>query len=37
LDFAFHGCDDVVVIFEIFEEVADVKEGVTIEADVHEG
>ena len=37
LDFPFYGCDDVVVIFEIFKEVADVKEGVTIEADVHEG
>ena len=36
-DFAFDGCDDVVVVFEIFEEVADVKEGVAIEADVHEG
>ena len=36
-DFAFDGGDDVVVVFEIFEEVADVEEGVAIEADIHEG
>jgi hypothetical protein len=37
LNFALYGGDDVVVIFEIFEEVADVKEGVAIEADIDEG
>ena len=28
---------DVVVILEMFQEIADVQEGVAIEADIHEG
>jgi hypothetical protein len=37
LDLSFHGSNHVVVIFEIFEEIADVKEGVAIEANIHKG
>jgi hypothetical protein len=28
---------DVVILLEMFQEIADVQEGVAIEADVHEG
>jgi hypothetical protein len=37
LNFFFSGGYDVVEFFEIFEEVADVEEGVAIESDFDEG
>jgi hypothetical protein len=37
LNFVLDRVDDVVVLFQIFQEIADVQEGVAIEADVHEG
>ena len=37
LDLALNGGDNVVVIFQIFKEVADVEESVAIEADIDEG
>ena len=36
-DFAFDGVDYVIVIFQIFEEVADIQEGVAIQTDIDEG
>ena len=37
LDLFDHGGDDVVELFALFEKVADVQEGVAVEADFHEG
>jgi hypothetical protein len=37
LHFLFDGRDDLVVLLDSFEEVADVEEGVAIEADIHKG
>ena len=37
LDFIFDGRDDVIVLLEIFEEIADVEKRVAIEADIHKG
>jgi hypothetical protein len=36
LDLVLDGVDHMVVLFQVFEEIADVQEGVTIQADVHE-
>jgi hypothetical protein len=36
-DFVFYRRNDLVVFFGVFEEVGDIKEGVALEADVHEG
>jgi hypothetical protein len=37
LNFIFDGRDDVIVLLEIFEEIADVEKCVAIEADIHKG
>jgi hypothetical protein len=37
LNFFLDGGNDVVELFQIFEEVADVQEGVAIEANLHKG
>ena len=34
-NFIFDGRNDVIVVLEIFEEIADVEKGVAIESDVH--
>jgi hypothetical protein len=36
-DFSFYGSNNVVVIFEIFQEIADVQKSIAIQADVYEG
>jgi hypothetical protein len=36
-DFPFYRSNNVVVVFKIFKEIADVQEGVAIQADVYEG
>jgi hypothetical protein len=37
LGFVLDGGDDVVQLFDLFHEVADVQEGVAIEANLHKG
>ncbi len=37
LYFVFDGFDDVINFLDLFEEIADVQEGVAIEADIHKG
>ncbi len=36
-DFGFDGGNDVVVLFQVFQEIADVQEGVAVESDIHKG
>jgi hypothetical protein len=36
-DLSFYRSNNVVVVFEIFQEIADVQEGIAIQADIYEG